>query len=762
MTLDVTVLRRAARWSLRPGRSTRRASRRPPGERMLEVVVEVDGRPLSRWGCDGVVCATPTGSTAYTFCAGGPVVWPEVEALLLVPISAHALFARPLVVSPTSVLAVELLAGTEGAGVLWCDGRRTFDLPPGARVEVRRGAHARPAGPAARGAVHRPAGRQVRACRSRAGAARPSAAAGRRRRTPMLEEIRIRSLGVIDEAVLELGPGFTAVTGETGAGKTMVVTALGLLLGGRADSGAVRTGASRPGSRASSASTASPASPRASRRPAASSRTTARPGPQVVRRGPLPGVAGGAAVPAAVLAEPRPRAGRRARPVRPAPAAPAGASARRSTGSPATGAGDAAGALRRRLRDRLRATEPSWPRSSRSARERAREADLLRFGLDEIEAVDPQPGEDAELAAEEGRLGYAEHAAHRRRAAHARRSRPTTGRRRAGRGRAAARTAARRRARARPAARPGSPTGSPSSATCSSDLAADLAAYAAGVEADPVRLAAVHERRAALTALTRKYGADRRRRARLGRGAAPRLLELEDADERIARADARGATSSRAELAATGAALTRGRAATAADALRPRVTAELAALAMPHARLPSRSTQHDDAAGPRWSAAGCGRLDGVDEVEILLAANPGADPGRCAKGASGGELSRVMLALEVVLAGTDPVPTFVFDEVDAGVGGGPRSRSARRLARLARTSQVARRHPPAAGRGVRRPRTSWCTSPATARSPAAASRPRRRRPGAASCPGCSPGWRTPSRRGPRRGAAGLAARTAPR
>ena len=110
-------------------------------ERMLEVVVEIDGRPLSRWGCDGVVCATPTGSTAYNFSAGGPVVWPQVEALCIVPISAHALFARPMVVAPTSVLAVELLARTEGAGVLWCDGRRTVELPPGARIEVRRGEH---------------------------------------------------------------------------------------------------------------------------------------------------------------------------------------------------------------------------------------------------------------------------------------------------------------------------------------------------------------------------------------------------------------------------------------------------------------------------------------------------------------------------------------------------------------------------------------------------------------------------------------------
>jgi NAD+ kinase len=107
-------------------------------ERMLEVVTEVDGRPLSRWGCDGVVCATPTGSTAYAFSAGGPVVWPDVEALLMVPISAHALFARPLVVSPNSMLAVEVRPTPTGA-VIWADGRRKVELPGGARIEVRRG-----------------------------------------------------------------------------------------------------------------------------------------------------------------------------------------------------------------------------------------------------------------------------------------------------------------------------------------------------------------------------------------------------------------------------------------------------------------------------------------------------------------------------------------------------------------------------------------------------------------------------------------------
>ena len=108
-------------------------------ERMLELVAEVDGRPLSRWGCDGVIFATPTGSTAYAFSAGGPIVWPEVAALLLVPISAHALFARPMVVSPESVLAVEVVSNNGGAGVMWCDGRRRVDLPLGARVQACRG-----------------------------------------------------------------------------------------------------------------------------------------------------------------------------------------------------------------------------------------------------------------------------------------------------------------------------------------------------------------------------------------------------------------------------------------------------------------------------------------------------------------------------------------------------------------------------------------------------------------------------------------------
>ena len=110
-------------------------------ERMLEVLVEVDGRPLSRWACDGVLVSTPTGSTAYAFSAGGPVVWPGVDAMLVVPLSAHALFARPLVLSPTSTVVVEVIDVSPTYGVVWCDGRRSNELRPGMEIEVTRGAH---------------------------------------------------------------------------------------------------------------------------------------------------------------------------------------------------------------------------------------------------------------------------------------------------------------------------------------------------------------------------------------------------------------------------------------------------------------------------------------------------------------------------------------------------------------------------------------------------------------------------------------------
>jgi NAD+ kinase len=136
LTLEVTAElsgdRLASSWALNE------VSVEKSSHQMLELLVDVDGRPLSRYGCDGVVCATPTGSTAYAFSAGGPVVWPEVEALLLVPVSAHALFSRPLVAAPTSTIVITVDPYATGA-VLCCDGRRTAALPAGARVTVRRG-----------------------------------------------------------------------------------------------------------------------------------------------------------------------------------------------------------------------------------------------------------------------------------------------------------------------------------------------------------------------------------------------------------------------------------------------------------------------------------------------------------------------------------------------------------------------------------------------------------------------------------------------
>lgn len=140
MAIDVVVLDADNREVFRTWALNEATVEKAHPGKMVEVVIEVGGRPLSSFGCDGVVMATPTGSTAYAFSAGGPVVWPNIDAMLLVPLSAHALFARPLVVAPTSILAVEVLASTASPGTLWCDGRRSAQLAPGARVEVTRSA----------------------------------------------------------------------------------------------------------------------------------------------------------------------------------------------------------------------------------------------------------------------------------------------------------------------------------------------------------------------------------------------------------------------------------------------------------------------------------------------------------------------------------------------------------------------------------------------------------------------------------------------
>jgi DNA repair protein RecN (Recombination protein N) len=345
-----------------------------------------------------------------------------------------------------------------------------------------------------------------------------------------------------------------------------------------------------------------------------------------------------------------------------------------------------AGALAdyRRVYHRHRAVREELEALTRAERERAFEAETLRFGLAEVEAVAPEAGEDAALLAEEEKLANADalHAA------------ATTAHEALLGDPASASVDASDvvtllgiAGRALEAVRSHDPVlaglaGQLSEASyLISDVAGELASYTESLDADPARLAAVQERRAALGRLIRAYG---------GRGPAPgdvaavldwakqagsRLAELEGDDDKIA-ALAAEESSLRAEVASRAAELTALRSA-AAEKFASEVTAELTALAMPHASLTAVLSELD-APGPY----------GIDDVEIRLAAHPGAPSLPLNKGASGGELSRVMLAIEVVFAGADPVPTFVFDEVDAGVGGKAAVEIGRRLARLARSSQV--------------------------------------------------------------------------
>ena len=502
----------------------------------------------------------------------------------------------------------------------------------------------------------------------------------------MLEEIRITSLGVIDESVLELGPGLTVITGETGAGKTMIVTALGLLLGGRADSGAVRTGA------------------RAARVEGVvrvdrvdgdlSGRVDELGGEvedgrllvarQISAEGRSRAFAGGVSVPAAALAgltDPLVAVHGQSDQHRLLQTAAQRGALDSFAGPDALGLRDAYAATFDELRD----TQEELEAVVRSARERAREADLLRFGLGEVEEVAPEPGEDAALAQEEARLGFADTL--RTAAAQARESLSSED---GGPDALATVSAARTLLDGVREHDPEAGELADRLAEVSyllSDVAADVSSYAAGVDTDPARLAAVSERRAALTALTRKYGETIDDVLAWSKDAARRLLDLDNTDEHIEELTRRR-DRLREDLARHGAQLTAARAA-AADRLGGVVTEELAFLAMPHARLTVAVTQADDPEGlPLDGRTVRFTRSGLDEVEFLMAANKGAQPRPLNKGASGGELSRVMLAVEVALAETNPVPTFVFDEVDAGVGGKAAVEVGRRLAHLARHAQV--------------------------------------------------------------------------
>jgi DNA repair protein RecN (Recombination protein N) len=339
----------------------------------------------------------------------------------------------------------------------------------------------------------------------------------------------------------------------------------------------------------------------------------------------------------------------------------------------------------RHLHAELLETERELAEVAATSRERAREADLLRFGLGEIEAVAPEAGEDASLAEEEQRLGHADTL---RTAAESARTALSSDE--GGPDALAAVAAAR-------TLLDGVRDHDPAAAALAdrvveltyllSDVAADVASYASGLDTDPARLAAVSERRAALTALTRKYGETAAEVLAWAETSAVRLAQLDDTDDRITRLREQR-DDLRARLGPAALALSEARTSTAAR-LSTELTGELDALAMPHAVLEVvvRQTAADDGlpVGTRTLRFGS---SGVDEVDFMLAANTGSEPRPLHKGASGGELSRVMLALEVALAGTSPVPTFVFDEVDSGVGGKAAVEVGRRLAKLAESAQV--------------------------------------------------------------------------
>ncbi len=494
----------------------------------------------------------------------------------------------------------------------------------------------------------------------------------------MLEELRISGLGVIDDAVLDLSPGLTVVTGETGAGKTMVVSGLGLLFGGRGDAGLVRVG-----------------SPRA----AVDGRLRAVPGRVAEMVDELGGdldddalllsrvvgadgrsraQVGGRSVPVGTLAELADELiavhGQTDQLRLRAPARQRDAIDRFGGDDVAHTLGAYQDVYRRYLDVETTLTE-----LTARARDRAREADVLRFGLAEIEAAAPQSAEDVVLASEVARLTHADLLRSAAASAHGGLLGDPAGDdipdavglvagARAGLERVAEHDPALKLMADRLA----------EAGYLLSDVATDLAAYADDIEADPGRLAAAQERQSVLAGLVRKY-------ATAGGGvdaviawasdAGIRLAELDSDDSRLAELAIESGRLREAVVSQAGE-LTAART-KAAERFAESVTAELRDLAMPHAVVTV-----DVRTGTDYGA------QGADDVEVLLAPHPGAPPRPLAKGASGGELSRVMLAVEVVFAGADPVPTFVFDEVDAGVGGRAAVEVGRRLARLARVAQV--------------------------------------------------------------------------
>lgn len=490
----------------------------------------------------------------------------------------------------------------------------------------------------------------------------------------MLTELRISGLGVIDDATLDLGPGFTAVTGETGAGKTMVVSGLGLLSGGKAESRLIRHGATRAlveGRLVADAALAEVAEGVGGQVEEGEVLLT-----RVLTASRSRALVGGAQVTLPGLAE---AIGERITIHGQSEQIRLGSAERQREVLDAFG-GPALAELLASYRARW-AQQRGWATELAElvsqAQARARELALLEFGLGEIEKVDPQPGEDAVLAAEQRRLQAVDDLRLGAREAvvalagddEAYADEPT----------ALGLLGAARKALA------GIGGEDPAAADLArrvdeaafllSDAAGDLASYAAGLDADPVRLEWIAGRLAELQGLMRKYGDSIDEVLAWGERAAADVGRLTGSDERIAELEGLLAAV-RAELADLAGRVSAARTAAASE-LAGRVEAELAALAMPRARLAFEVTPLAEL-GPH----------GGDQVVLVFSANPGSAPAPLAKVASGGELSRVRLALEVVLAHDADGHTFVFDEVDAGVGGAVALEIGRRLARLAEHAQV--------------------------------------------------------------------------
>ncbi|MFJ4996518.1 DNA repair protein RecN [Microbacterium sp. NPDC088619] len=491
----------------------------------------------------------------------------------------------------------------------------------------------------------------------------------------MIEEMRMQGLGVIADAVLPLGAGFTAITGETGAGKTMVVTGLGLLLGQRADSGAVRAGAAQAsvagvwivpetGDVADIVADAG-----GELEPAGSGVAELYVSRTLSAEGRSRASVGGRAAPAGVLsalAEELVVVHGQSEQLRLRSSAAQRDALDRFGGAPIAKALDAYTSSFTRWRE----LDAEIADITENRDRRAEEASRLREALALIEAAAPEPGEDVELSARAERLANAEELRLAATLAHSALSSEE------GEPDASALIAEARRVLERVS---DTALTDISAALADigyriADVAGQLSAYLADLdETGPHELAAVEERRAALGTLIRAHGS-LDEALELWQTGSTRLAELDDDGERLERLEAER-DAARTDLDAHAEALTAERTA-AASRLGVAVSEELHALAMPDATLEVAVTPGTESA------------HGRDDVAILLAPHPGAEPRAVGKGASGGELSRVMLAIEVVIAGTDPVPTFVFDEVDAGIGGAAAIEVGRRLARLAEKSQV--------------------------------------------------------------------------